>query len=172
VWAHSRRQGLIPWSRTLAYTTNVSKDLSHAAGHSFSHPYLLSTMFHESPGNGRAVLPADRNGTMTLLDESGQAPDRESDQYSKVSVPSGSSCPRCSGLLIHDYDAAALGREDKGTPVMVRRCVNCGNCIDFAILANRGKCPQPPPPRTRRARPPTGIPRARQRQTGRTGKAG
>jgi len=34
-------------------------------------------MFHEGPGNDRAVLPADRTGAMILFDGSGQAPDRE-----------------------------------------------------------------------------------------------
>ena len=92
------------------------------------------------------------------IDGSREAPDRASDQRSKASAPPGVSCLRCGGLLIPDY-TASLERRDTGTPVTLRRCVNCGNCMDLDILANRGKRPQPARPRTR---PPTGPPRTGQ----------
>ena len=54
----------------------------------------------------------------------------------------GQSCVRCGGLLVTSF-TAALERDVTGTPVTLRRCVNCGDCVDPLILANRGKGPGP-----------------------------
>ena len=47
-------------------------------------------------------------------------------------------CLRCGGLLISSY-TASLERDITGTPVTLWRCVNCGDCVDREILANRWK---------------------------------
>ena len=94
---------------------------------------------------------------MILFDGSSQAPDRECDQRSRaLTQPGASSCPRCGGLLIRDY-TTPMGWDLTGRPIMLRRCVNCGNCMDLDIMTNRLKGPELARPRTRRARPPTGI---------------
>jgi hypothetical protein len=67
-------------------------------------------------------------------------------------------CLRCGGLLVPSF-TAALERDGTGTPVTLRRCVNCGDCVDAFILANRWKGPGP-------ARPRVGVPRGPQ-QSGR-----
>ena len=54
----------------------------------------------------------------------------------------GLSCVRCGGLLGPSY-SASLERDAAGTPVTLWRCVNCGDCVDRFILANRGKGPGP-----------------------------
>ena len=54
----------------------------------------------------------------------------------------GLSCLRCGGLLVTSF-TASLERDATGTPVTLRRCVNCGDCVDPFILANRGKGPRP-----------------------------
>jgi len=71
----------------------------------------------------------------------------------------GASCVRCGGLLVPGY-SAFLERDVAGTPVTLWRCVNCGDCVDRFILANRCKSPVPA---RRRARPPAGP-----QQTGRS----
>lgn len=52
------------------------------------------------------------------------------------------SCLRCGGLLVTSF-TASLERDATGTPVTLRRCVNCGDCVDPFILANREKGPGP-----------------------------
>ena len=52
----------------------------------------------------------------------------------------GTACVRCGGLLVHSY-TAALERDVSGRPVTLWRCVNCGDCVDPFILANRWKGP-------------------------------
>ena len=52
--------------------------------------------------------------------------------------PPGASCLRCGGLLVPSY-TASLERDVTGTPVTLWRCVNCGDCVDHDILANREK---------------------------------
>ena len=69
-------------------------------------------------------------------------------------------CLRCGGLLVTSF-TASLERDSTGTPVTLRRCVNCGDCVDPFILANRGKGPGPVITRV-------GLPRGPQR----TGPAG
>ena len=53
-------------------------------------------------------------------------------------APPGGCCLRCGGLLVLSY-TASLERDIAGTPVTLWRCVNCGDCVDRDILANRGK---------------------------------
>ena len=57
-------------------------------------------------------------------------------------TPPGASCLRCSGLLVPSY-TASLERDFTGTPVTLWRCVNCGDCVDRDILANRWNSPVP-----------------------------
>lgn len=54
----------------------------------------------------------------------------------------GLACLRCGGLLVTSF-TASLERDTTGTPVTLRRCVNCGDCVDPFILANREKGPGP-----------------------------
>lgn len=62
------------------------------------------------------------------------------------------SCRRCGGFLVADF-SASLACDITGTLVTLWRCVNCGDCMDRFILANRSKSPMPA---RRRARPPAG----------------
>jgi hypothetical protein len=87
-----------------------------------------------------------------LPDASRLAADRGREPRDKASVPPGESCLRCGGLLVPSY-TASLERDVTGKPVTLWRCVNCGNCVDHDILANRGKGSGSAQPR---ARPPTG----------------
>ena len=54
----------------------------------------------------------------------------------------GASCLRCRGLLAPSY-TASLERDITGELVRLWRCVNCGDCLDSMILANRWKNPMP-----------------------------
>jgi hypothetical protein len=87
-----------------------------------------------------------------LPDAPHQAADREKGPRNKVSVPPGEFCLRCGGLLVPSY-TTSLERDVTGKPVTLWRCVNCGDCVDSDILANRGKGPGSA---RVRARPPTG----------------
>ena len=46
--------------------------------------------------------------------------------------------PALRRILVPSY-TASLERDVTGTPVTLWRCVNCGDCVDHDILANRGK---------------------------------
>lgn len=97
--------------------------------------------------------PSDIDSSPRLLPElSHQAPDRESKPCNKVSAPPGELCLRCGGLLVPTC-SASLERDVTGKQVTLWRCVNCGDCVDNNILANRGKRPGP---NRQRARPPMG----------------
>lgn len=87
-----------------------------------------------------------------LPDASRQAPDRDREPRNQASAPPGEFCLRCGGLLVPSY-TASLERDVTGKPVTLWRCVNCGDCMDRDILANRWKSPGPTRQRTR---PPTG----------------
>ena len=87
-----------------------------------------------------------------LHDASGRAADRDREARIKASARPGGFCLRCSGLLVPSY-TASLERDVTGKPVTLWRCVNCGDCVDSDILANRGKGSGSARPR---ARPPTG----------------
>jgi hypothetical protein len=81
-----------------------------------------------------------------------RAADRDREPRIKASAPPGGFCLRCSGLLVPSY-TASLERDVTGKPVTLWRCVNCGDCVDSDILANRGKGSGSARPR---ARPPAG----------------
>jgi hypothetical protein len=85
-------------------------------------------------------------------DASRRTSNRESRSRNQAWTPPGASCLRCSGLLV-PCCAAFLERDATGTPVTLWRCINCGDCVDHDILANRGKGPVATRPR---ARLPTG----------------
>lgn len=87
-----------------------------------------------------------------LPDASHQTAGREKGPCNKESIPPGEFCLRCGGLLVPSY-TASLERDVTGKPVTLWRCVNCGDCVDHDILANRGKGPGSA---RVRARPPTG----------------
>jgi hypothetical protein len=76
-----------------------------------------------------------------------QAPEMEK-PCDMASLPSGEPCLRCSGLLVRSY-TSALDSDLTGSPIELWRCVNCGDCLDGSILANRWKRPEPAHPRTR-----------------------
>ena len=73
-----------------------------------------------------------------LPDASHRAADRDREPRIKASAPPGGFCLRCSGLLVPNY-TESLERDVTGKPVTLWRCVNCGDCVDSDILANRGK---------------------------------
>ena len=65
-------------------------------------------------------------------------------------TPSGTGCLRCGGLLVLSY-MASLESDLSGRPLRLWRCVNCGDCIDHDILANRWNGPVPARETTDRA---------------------
>ena len=71
-------------------------------------------------------------------DASHRAADRDKDPHHHMPSPCGDACLRCGGCLVHGY-TAALERDVTGTLVTLWRCVNCGDCVDHEILANRGE---------------------------------
>lgn len=83
-----------------------------------------------------------------MIDLSHRAPDPERNLCELASIPSNEPCLRCSGLLVRSY-TAALESDLTGRPIEVWRCINCGDCLDSDILANRWKGPEPFHPRTR-----------------------
>jgi hypothetical protein len=92
-----------------------------------------------------------------LTGASRRAPDRERGPRNKASAPPGESCLRCGGLLVPSY-TESLDSDLTGRPMSLWRCVNCGDCVDSYILANRWKDPVP-------ARP-CGRPRTGPQRTG------
>ena len=58
--------------------------------------------------------------------------------HNKASAPPGRFCLRCGGLLVPSY-TEYLERDVTGKPMTLWRCVNCGDCVDHDILANRMK---------------------------------
>ena len=77
-----------------------------------------------------------------MPDVSRRTPDRDGEPRSKTSAPPGEFCLRCSGLLVPTY-TASMERDITDTLVTLWRCVNCGDCVDRSILANRWKGPVP-----------------------------
>lgn len=91
---------------------------------------------------------------LTLSDVSRRTAARATPPRNQASAPSDTSCLRCGGLLVPSY-TASLERDFIGAPESLWRCVNCGDCVDPEILANRGT----PVLLTRqRARPRTRVP--------------
>ena len=99
-----------------------------------------------------AGFPNIDSSPPALTDVSRRAPDRDREPRNKISAPTGEFCLRCSGLLVPTY-TAALERDITGTPVTLWRCVNCGDCVDSEILANRWKGSMPARARTRTSVP-------------------
>jgi hypothetical protein len=110
-----------------------------------------------------AGSPENESSPPALTDISRRAPDRDWGPRNQAWTPPDASCLRCSGLLIPSY-TASLEPDVTGTPVTLWRCVNCGDCVDHDILANRGKGSGSAQPR---ARLPTGP-----QYTGRTDRVG
>src|SRR5215210_8644692 len=100
-----------------------------------------------------SLLSDSRNASIpVLLDASRRKIDREKEPHNISSTLPGKSCLRCRGLLIASY-TTSLERDVTGKLVTLWRCVNCGDCVDSDILANRWKNPGPA---RHRARPPIG----------------
>jgi hypothetical protein len=77
-----------------------------------------------------------------LTDTSRRASDRDWEPRNQAWTPPGTGCLRCGGLLVLSY-MASLESDLSGRPLRLWRCVNCGDCIDHDILANRWKGPVP-----------------------------
>ena len=86
-----------------------------------------------------------------LTDASRRTPDREREPCNQAWTPPGACCLRCGGWLVLS-DMASLESDLSGRPMRLWRCVNCGDCVDRDILANRGKA------LCRRAKPRTCVP--------------
>lgn len=155
----SRRSGMSPSARALGRAAGLSKDTWRESGGFLSDAHLLSEMFGEGPEDCSGALAGDWTDTMTLRAKS---PDRIASHPATAGNLRAHarnlcdrSCLRCGGLLVADY-SASLACDSAGTLVTLWRCVNCGNCLDRFILANRLLSPMPA---RRRARPPAGPPR-------------
>ena len=77
-----------------------------------------------------------------LTGASRRTPGRDRGSRNQAWPPSGSYCLRCGGLLVLSY-MASLESDLSGRPMRLWRCVNCGDCVDHYILANRWKGPAP-----------------------------
>ena len=84
------------------------------------------------------TLRASSLDIASVTDASRRTPDRERVPRNLTSASSGASCLRCGGLLVLSY-TASLECDLTGRPMRLWRCVNCGDCVDHDILANRGK---------------------------------
>jgi hypothetical protein len=73
-----------------------------------------------------------------LTDASHRTADREKESPNKAWAPPDKCCLCFDGLLVFSY-TASWERDVTGTPMTLWRCVNCGDCVDHDILANRVK---------------------------------
>jgi hypothetical protein len=73
-----------------------------------------------------------------LPDASPRAADWEREPRHQAPAPPGTFCLRCGGLLVPS-DTASWERDVADKPMTLWRCVNCGDCVDHDILANREK---------------------------------
>jgi len=73
---------------------------------------------------------------LVLPDPSYRGADRDRGPRNQAWTPSGTCCLRCGGLLVLSY-MASLESDLSGRPMRLWRCVNCGDCVDHDILANR-----------------------------------
>jgi hypothetical protein len=89
------------------------------------------------------VIPDLDSSPSALGDASRRTPDRERGPRNLTSASSGTGCLRCGGLLVLSY-MASLESDLTGRPMRLWRCVNCGDCVDRDILANRWNGPMPP----------------------------
>jgi hypothetical protein len=107
---------------------------------------VLDNLFAQKNRNAIMILHADSPGLDSppsiLTDAFRPAPDRKEGLRNKAWTPPGVSCLRCGGLLAPSY-TASLERDITGELVRQWRCVNCGDCLDSIILANRWKNPVP-----------------------------
>ena len=110
--------------------------------------------------------PPDIDAPASALPETScQTREGDGQPHHLASPPSDEFCQRCCGLLVPSY-TAALEPDSTGKPVTLWRCVNCGDCIDSDILANRWKSPKSA---RVRVRPPIGPQRTGQLRGIRTG---
>ena len=65
-----------------------------------------------------------------------RAPDRKRGPRDQTQATPGQGCRRCGGLLVLSY-TATFERDSDGSPIRLWRCINCGDCTDSDILANR-----------------------------------
>ncbi len=84
------------------------------------------------------VIPDLDSSPSARADASRRTPDRERGPRNQAWTPPGACCLRCGGLLVPSY-TASLEWDVTGKPLTLWRCVNCGDCIDHDILANRWK---------------------------------
>ncbi len=89
-----------------------------------------------------AGFPDIDSSPPALTDVSRRAPDRDRRPRNKAWAPPSEFCLRCGGLLVPSY-LASLESDLTGRPMRLWRCVNCGDCLDSYILANRWKGPVP-----------------------------
>jgi hypothetical protein len=89
-----------------------------------------------------AGIPDLDSSPSALTDTSRRASDRDRRPRNQASTPPGTCCLRCGGLLVLSY-VASLESDLSGRPMRLWRCVNCGDCIDHDILANRWNGPVP-----------------------------
>ena len=84
------------------------------------------------------VIPDLDSSPSAWTDASRRTSDRDRGPRNQAWTPPGASCLRCGGLLVLSY-MASFESDLSGRPVTLWRCVNCGDCVDHDILANRGK---------------------------------
>ena len=89
-----------------------------------------------------AGIPDLDSSPSALTDASRRASDRDRGPRDQAWAPSGTSCLRCGGLLVLSY-MASLESDLSGRPMRLWRCLNCGDCIGYDILANRWNGPVP-----------------------------
>ena len=87
-------------------------------------------------------IPDLDSSPSALTDASRRTPDRERGPRNQAWTPPGAGCLRCGGLLVLSY-MASLESDLTGRPMRLWRCVNCGDCVDRDILANRWNGPVP-----------------------------
>ena len=83
-----------------------------------------------------AGIPDIDSSPSALTDASRRASDWDRGPRNQAWTPSGTCCLRCGGLLVLSY-MASLESDLSGRPMRLWRCVNCGDCVDHDILANR-----------------------------------
>jgi hypothetical protein len=88
------------------------------------------------------MLPVIPDLDSARTDASRRTSDRERGPRNQAWTPPGTSCLRCGGLLVLSY-MASLESDLSSRPMRLWRCVNCGDCIDHDILANRWNGPVP-----------------------------
>jgi hypothetical protein len=88
------------------------------------------------------VIPDLGSSPSARTDASRRTSDRDRGPRNQAWTPSGTCCLRCGGLLVLSY-MASLESDLSGRPMRLWRCVNCGDCIDYDILANRWNGPVP-----------------------------